>query len=150
VAFNKDVAGAHSSPLGDEYFAVMKPGDRTQLVWMQNGEPAGLYCADEEDGEAIRVCVNINESLYAFKVGGTDPEPSLAKECKPNTDLTVWTCTLQDGVTFADGSTLDANDVVTSYAAMWDAASPLHKARTGNFTYFSALFGGFLNPPPAQ
>jgi peptide/nickel transport system substrate-binding protein len=150
VAFKADVDGAHSSPLSDEYFAVMKAADRTQLVWTQNGEPAGLYCADEEDGEAIRVCDQINEALYSFKIGGTDTEPALAKECKPNADLTVWTCTLQDNVKFADGSDLDANDVVVSYAAMWDAANPLHKARTGNFTYFSALWGGFLNPPPAQ
>jgi hypothetical protein len=29
-------------------------------------------------------------------------------------------------------------------------ANPLHKGRTGNFTYFSALWGGFLNAPPAK
>jgi len=150
VAFKADVTGAHSSPLGDEYFAVMQPADRTQLVWLQNGEPAGLYCADEEDGEAIRVCDQVNEALYQFKIAGTDAEPGLAKACTPNTDLTVWTCTLQDNVTFADGAGLDANDVVESYAVVWDAANPLHKGRTGNFTYFSALWGGFLNPPPAE
>ena len=48
---------------------------------------------------------------------------------------------------FADGSTFDANDVVTSYAVQWDAANPLHKARTSVFEYWSGLFGGFLNPP---
>ncbi len=43
--------------------------------------------------------------------------------------------------------TLDANDVVMSYAVEWDAANPLHVGRTGNFNYFSALFGAFLNAP---
>jgi peptide/nickel transport system substrate-binding protein len=147
VAFKADVAGAMTSPLSLEYFAVMQPADRAQLVWLQNGEPGGLYCADEEDGESIRVCDQVTESLYAYKIGGVDTEPSLAKECKPNTELTVWTCSLQTGVKFADGSDFDANDVVTSYVAQWDAASPLHKGRTSTFTYFSALFGGFLNPP---
>ncbi len=50
-------------------------------------------------------------------------------------------------MTFHDGSSFDADDVVTSFAVQWDAANPLHKGRTGDFTYFSSLFGGFLNPP---
>ena len=88
------------------------------------------------------------EPLYAFEVGGTATEPLLAKECTPNEDLSVWTCTLREGVTFHDGAALDANDVVTSYAVQWDAANPLHVGRDGSFTYFPALWGGFLNPPP--
>ena len=57
---------------------------------------------------------------------GLDPQPALATGCTPNDDLTVWTCTLRDGVTFHDGSDLDASDVVMSFAAQWDACSPLH------------------------
>jgi ABC-type transport system substrate-binding protein len=149
VAFQADNEGAHSSPLGNENMSVISPGSDDQLVWMQNGEPGGLYCGDESDGESLRVCEQIKESLYAYAVGGTDVEPSLATECAPNDDLTVWTCTLQEGVSFHDGSTLDANDVVLSYAIQWDAEHPLHVGRTGDFVYFSALFG-FLNPPPAE
>jgi ABC-type transport system substrate-binding protein len=51
-------------------------------------------------------------------------------------------------VTFHDGATLDANDVVLTYASQWDAEHPLHKGRDNSFTYFPGLFGGFLNPPP--
>jgi ABC-type transport system substrate-binding protein len=90
------------------------------------------------------------EPLYAFENGGTATEPRLAKECTANEDASVWTCTLQDGVTFHDGAALDANDVVTSYAVQWDAANPLHVGRDGSFTYFAALWNGFLNPPPAE
>ncbi|MFL5679174.1 MAG: ABC transporter substrate-binding protein [Chloroflexota bacterium] len=148
VAYRADVADSHSSPLGNELFSVMTPGDRQQFVFQQGAEPGGLYCADETDGESLRVCEQMTEALYGYKIGGLDAEPALATECKPNTELTTWTCTLRDGVKFADGSTLDANDVVTTFAAQWDAKNPLHKARTGDFTYFSTLFGGFLNPPP--
>jgi len=149
VAFKASVDGAHASPLSNERFAAMSEEGADQLVWMQNGEPSGLYCADETDGEALRVCEQINESLLGYEVGGTEVEPALAEEWESNDDLTEWTFTLRDGVTFHDGSTFDANDVVASYRAQWDAADPRHVGREGLFTYFEALFGGFLNPPPA-
>jgi peptide/nickel transport system substrate-binding protein len=149
VAFNASVEDAHASPLSNERFAVMSEEGADQLVWMQNGEPSGLYCADETDGEALRVCEQINESLLGYEVGGTEVEPALAEEWESNEDLTEWTFTLREGVTFHDGSTFDANDVVASYRAQWDAADPRHVGREGLFTYFEALFGGFLNPPPA-
>jgi peptide/nickel transport system substrate-binding protein len=150
TAFTADIEGAHASPLGNEEFEVMGPGADTAFVWMQNAEPPGLYCADESDGEALRACEQMKESLYAFATGGVEPEPALATECTPNDDGTVWTCALREGVTFHDGAAFDANDVVLSYAVQWDAEHPLHVGRDGSFTYFSALWGGFLNPPPAE
>jgi peptide/nickel transport system substrate-binding protein len=90
----------------------------------------------------------VTEALLAYEVGGTAVVPSLAESCDPNDDLTEWTCTLRSGVKFHDGSDFDANDVVMSYAVQWDAAHPLHVGRDGSYTYFSALFGGFLNAPP--
>jgi peptide/nickel transport system substrate-binding protein len=147
TAWQADVEGAHSSPLGNEAFAVIGPGADDQLVWMQNAEPGGLYCADETDGESLRVCEQITEALYSYEVEGTAPIPALAEECAPNDALDEWTCTLREGVTFHDGATFDANDVVLSYAVQWDAEHPLHIGRTGTFDYFSALWGGLLNPP---
>jgi ABC-type transport system substrate-binding protein/ABC-type amino acid transport substrate-binding protein len=148
VAFKATAEGAHASPLGNEAFAVVEIPGQDTLVWMQNAEPIGLYCADETDGESLRACEQVNESLLAYEVGGTAVEPALAESYEPNEDLTEWTFKLRSGVKFHDGSELDAQDVVTSYTAQWDAASPLHTGRTGDFTYFSALFGGFKNPPP--
>jgi peptide/nickel transport system substrate-binding protein len=147
VAYLADVEGAHASPLSNEQFSVMTPGDREQLVFVQNGEPKGLYCADESDGEALRICEQMIEGLYGYAVAGVEAEPVLAESCEPNDDLTQWTCTLRQGVTFHNGATFGAEDVVLSYAVQWDAAHPLHKARDNSFTYFSGLFGGFLNPP---
>ena len=66
---------AHSSPLGNENFSVMTPGDRTQFVWMQNAEPIGLYCADETDGESLRACEQMLEPLYVYEIGGTAADP---------------------------------------------------------------------------
>jgi peptide/nickel transport system substrate-binding protein len=150
TAFRADVEGAHSSPLGNEALFAMKAGDRNQLVWLQNGEPGSLYCADETDGESLRVCEQIMEPLYSYEIGGTEPEPLLAEECTANDDSTQWTCTLRQDVTFHDGATFDANDVVVSYAAQWDAEHPLHVGVEGRglFEYWTYLFAAFLNPPP--
>ena len=150
TAWKADVAGAHSSPLTSERFSVMDPGGRSQLVWMQNAYPLSLYCADETDGETLRVCEQINEPLYEYETGGTAAQPALATECTPNDDATVWTCALRSGVTFHDGAHFDANDVVLSFAVQWDAAHPLHIGRTGSFEYWAGLFAQFLNAPPAE
>jgi len=150
TAFRADVEGAHSSPLGNEALFAMKAGDRNQLVWLQNGEPGSLYCADETDGESLRVCEQMMEPLYSYKIAGTEPEPLLAEECTANEDSTQWTCTLREGVTFHDGATFDANDVVVSYAVQWDAEHPLHVGVEGRglFEYWTFLFAAFLNEPP--
>lgn len=147
TAFKADVVGAHASPLSNEHFASMDPGGRTTLVWMQNAEPIGLYCADETDGESLRACEQMNESLLAYQIGGTAVEPSLAESYEANDDLTEWTFKLREGVIFHDGSAFDAKDVLLSYAVQWDAAHPLHVGRDGSFTYFPGLFGQFLNAP---
>lgn len=147
TAFKATVQGAHASPLGNEYFAAMQVEGQDTLTWMQNAEPIGLYCADETDGESLRACEQVNESLLAYEIGGTNIKPSLAENFEVNEELTEWTFFLREGVTFHDGSTMDANDVVLSYVVQWDAAHPLHVGRNGSFTYFPGLFDGFLNPP---
>lgn len=150
VAYRASVANAHVSPLGNERLASMDDTDDDTFIWMQNGEPASIYCADETDGEALRVCEQIMEALLSYEVGGTAVEPGLATEWTASDDLTTWTFTLREGVLFHDGSSLDANDVVMSYGVQWDAANPLHVGRDGNFTYFQAYFTSFLNAPEAE
>ncbi|NNF55057.1 MAG: peptide ABC transporter substrate-binding protein [Acidimicrobiales bacterium] len=145
TAFRADVTNAQASPLGNEVFAVMDPGGRDTIVWMQNAEPISLYCADETDGESLRACEQVNESLLAYEVGGTAVQPALAETWSADDTGTIWTFNLRPGVTFHDGSAFDANDVVTTWSAQWDASSPLHTGRDGNFTYFNADFGAFLN-----
>lgn len=147
AAYKADVAGAYASDIGAERFGLMDPGGRDTFVWLQNGEPAGLYCADESDGEALRACEQINESLLAYEPLTANIIPALATEWTANEDLTEWTFTLRDGITFHNGAAFDANDVVLSYVVQWDASHPLHVGRDGSFTYWSGLFGKFLNAP---
>src|SRR4249919_3491481 len=41
--------------------------------------------------------------------------PGLAQSCKPNDDLTVWTCTIRDDVKWSDGSPMTSKDIAFTY-----------------------------------
>jgi peptide/nickel transport system substrate-binding protein len=120
-----------------------------QLVWMQGAEPISLWCADETDGETLRACLQVYDSLMAYEFGGTQVVPALATSYEASPDATEWTFTLREGVKYTNGASLDANDVVATYMAAWDASSPNHVGNTGAFEYFVGFFGAFLNAPPA-
>lgn len=146
-AFRTDVDGKQASPTSTERFVSVLPGDRSQFVYMQHERPGSLFCADEIDDVALRVCSQLSESLYRHDSPEPALVPSLARVCVPDKKLLVWTCTLREGIRFHDGSALDANDVVLSYAIRWDATHPLHRGREGTFQAFVDRFGGFLHPP---
>ncbi len=147
VAYKAGLKGnPHASPLGNENFSVMSNGTGT-FVWMQNAEPISLYCPDETDGESLRACEQVTQSLLGYKTGGTEVEPVLAESYEANADLTEWTFKLRPGVKFHDGSAFDSKDVLTSLSIQWDAHNALHTGNTGAFSYWSGLFGAFLNAP---
>lgn len=73
----------------------------------------------------------INESLFTLE-GEADQLPQLvpllaAKEPKISADSRSWEIQLREDVSFSDGTTFDAQDVVASYRAIMDprTASPL-------------------------
>ena len=147
VGYRADVLNAHASPLGNEYFAPMIPGSRDKFVFMQNAEPISLYCNDETDGESLRACEQVLESLLAFAPGTQEVVPGLATACTPNTALTEWTCKLRANVKFHDGSAFTADDVVMSWGVAWDFTNPLHIGNTGAFEYTTILWGNVLHAP---
>jgi ABC-type transport system substrate-binding protein len=69
----------------------------------------------------------------------------LAESWESSQDLTRWTFHLRYDARFSNAASLDANDVVTSFASIWDRSNPNHSGRTGEFTIFKELFGQFLN-----
>ena len=150
AVFNRAITGAHANPLGFERFEEMSVAGAELTTWMQSHEPLSLYCADESDVDTFRACSQVIETLYRFPGEGATPEPALAESCEPNSDLTVWTCQLRADVRFHDQSILNANDVVKSFQVQWDAASPLHKGRSGEFAYFKGFWGEFLNAGTSQ
>jgi peptide/nickel transport system substrate-binding protein len=146
TAYRADVTNQQASPLGNEYFAVMDPGGRDVFIWMQNAEPISLFCADETDGESLRACEQVVEALYSYEINGTAVQPALAESCTPNDDLTVWTCTLRQGITFHDGSDFDAADVVATFNMGLNIGSPTHVGNTAAWEYYDYLWGLMKKP----
>ena len=138
------VENAHFRPFGAPLMAKVDPGKDT-FVFMQNAEPISLFCQDESDGESLAPCQQVTETLLAYAIDSGEVVPELATGCTPNADSTVWTCALREGVTFHDGTTFDANDVVASWAAGIDASNPNHIGNTGSFTYYDYLWDGLMN-----
>lgn len=146
AAYRADVDPAQAHPFTTERFFASDPGGRDVFVWMQNAEPISLFCADESDGESLRACEQVTEGLYAYEINGAAVEPALAEVCEPNEDLTVWTCTLRQGVKFHDSTDFDANDVVATFTMGLDASSPLHKGNANLWDYYGYLWG-LMNVP---
>ncbi len=138
------VKNAHFRPFGAPLFGKVDPGKDT-FVFMQNAEPISLFCQDESDGESLAPCQQVVETLLAYAIDSGEVVPELATSCTANEDSTVWTCYLREGVTFHDGTKLDANDVVASWAAGIDASNPNHIGNTGAFDYYGYLWDGLMN-----
>ena len=138
------VKNAHFRPFGAPLFHLVDPGKDT-FVFMQNAEPISMYCADETDGESLAVCQQVVEPLLGYAIDSGTTEPRVATSCTGNSDATMFDCAIRQGVKFHDGSSLDANDVVASWAAGIDAKNANHKGNTGAFGYYTNLWDGLMN-----
>lgn len=142
MGYKLTVEGAYASPFGTSEFYVMSNGT-DQFVFMQNAEPASIFSWDENDDESFGMARQMYNTLTEATPDGVNPE--LAESWEANADATEFVFKLREGVKYHNGADFDANDVVNFFMSMWDASNPNHVGRTGNFEYFNALFGTFLN-----
>jgi peptide/nickel transport system substrate-binding protein len=109
------------------------------FVWGRSGDAKLLDPADVTDGESAMVVTNLFDTLVGFKRGSTEIEPSLATSWTTSDDKLTWTFLLREGVTFHDGSPLDAEAVVFSFERQRDPAHPARRA-TSSFSYYHDNF----------
>lgn len=119
--------------------------DKDTIRFVGSSEPLSLWPADEDDFATFRITRQLYDTLLSPGFGGQKLQPLLAENWESSEDLTEWTFNLRYNVQFSDGSQFDANDVVASFAAIWDASDPNHKGRTGEFAMFKRLFGSLLH-----
>lgn len=77
-------------------------------------DPTKTYATGYSGGTALAAVYDV---LVRYDPTSKKFVPQLAKDVKPNADFTKWTVTLRDGITFSDGSPVNAEAVVSS--AKW-------------------------------
>ena len=105
------------------------------LAWPVAAEPSGTFRFAHDvgsgalssldpiaNGRILTITEKLMSRLVRPGVEGI-PQPDLATKWSANEDGTVWTFALREGVTFHDGSTFEAADVVYSLERILDPAS---------------------------
>jgi peptide/nickel transport system substrate-binding protein len=110
------------------------------LVVALDRDVAGLDAAVVEDTASLLVAAQIYDTLVAYQPGGSFPVPGLAQSWSASADGLTWTFNLRPGISFHDGTPLNAEAVAFNIRRWWDPASPYHNE---DFPYFDAIFGGF-------
>jgi peptide/nickel transport system substrate-binding protein len=143
VANNRSLENMVIGPVNENFPEMTAPNG--VINFMQSSEPTSLWPADEDSKDTFRVASLLYDTLLSYEYGTTKLKPGLADTWSSNADLTEWTFQLRYEPKFSNGSSVDANDVVASFASMWDAANPNHKGNTGQFAVFRRFFGDFIN-----
>jgi peptide/nickel transport system substrate-binding protein len=116
-------------------------GEGGTLVFAGAADPVVIDGALVSDGESIRVITQIFETLVGLKAGTTEVEPRLAESYEVNDEATVFTFKIREGVTFHDGTELDAKAVCFNFDRWYNFKGPLQSASASY--YWQAFFGGY-------
>src|SRR5436309_1212596 len=100
--------------------------DPATVVFARGADSQKLDPGDVDDGESIKVLVNITEGLVRFKTGTAEIEPCLATSWTISPDGLTYTFKLRPGVRFHDGTPLDATAALFSFQRQMDPKHPAH------------------------
>lgn len=103
------------------------------LVYARGADAKKLDPADIQDGESVKVCTNLFETLVTFAPGSAEVVPCLAASWEPSDGGKTWRFRLRRDVRFHDGGTLDAEAVVFCLERLRDPENP-HR-HGGTFPY---------------
>ncbi len=87
----------------------------SDVVVRSDSQPANLDPHQLFDVPMVGYALNTYDTLYRYEGNPPVMKPWLAKSHTASADGLTWTFTLNDGVTFHDGSPLTADDVVFSF-----------------------------------
>jgi len=117
------------------------------LIFARGGDSVRLDPADITDGESVKVCQNIFNTLYEFDLGTSSVHPALATGYEVSEDGLEWTFFLREGVMFhpwGDNASYEmtAEDVVFTFARQYDENHPYHE---GDFAYWGYMYNYITN-----
>ena len=124
-------------------FAVLLLGaawaQDSQIVVGLQAEPVTLDAHQISDYNSSRTAMPMFEGLVRFKDGSTEVEPGLAESWEVSEDGLTYTFRLREGLTFHDGTPVDAEAAKFSVERQTDPDNPYHD--TGEFPYAEFTFG---------
>ena len=109
------------------------------FIFARGADSQKLDPADVDDGESVKVLLNVCEGLVRFKTGTAEIEPCLATKWTISPDGLTYTFTVRQGVKFHDGTPLDANTALVSFRRQMDKDHPA-RPKSGTFAYWSTMF----------
>ncbi|MEJ2288774.1 MAG: ABC transporter substrate-binding protein, partial [Deinococcales bacterium] len=118
-------------------WAWAQPG--SQIVIGLQAEPATLDTAQLTDYNSSRAASQMYEGLVRFKDASTEVEPGLAESWDVSSDGLVYTFHMRPGVTFHDGTPVDAAAAKFSFERQIDPNNAYHD--TGDFAYAEFTLG---------
>lgn len=110
-----------------------------QIIFGAAGAPDLFDPLYAQDGETFRVVRQMNEGLVTFTPGTADVAPALAESWEQSEDGLTWTFALREGVTFHDGTPMDADAVCFNFDRMYNQTG----AGATQAIYWSDTMGGF-------
>lgn len=120
------------------------PAGTGALVFGSGGQPVNLTPGNITDGNSIYVQRQIYNYLIGTEPGTTELTPELATEWTASEDGLTWTFKLREGVTFHDGTDLNAEAIVFNVNRWWDPDFEFGYRAEGNlFEIWTDLFGGY-------
>jgi peptide/nickel transport system substrate-binding protein len=116
------------------------------LTFGAAGAPSMFDPLYATDGESFRPARQMMEGLVGFKPGTADIEPKLAESWENSKDGLTWTFKIRQGVTFHDGTKLDAAAVCYNLDRMYSQTG----AGATQAQYWADNMGGFKDQKDAD
>lgn len=120
-------------------FSAAWAQDTTRIVVGLQAEPVALDPAQLSDYNSSRAAMPMFEGLVRFADGSTEIEPALAESWEVSDDGLTYTFTMREGVTFHDGTPVDAEAAKFAFERQIDPDHPFHD--TGEFAYADFTLG---------
>lgn len=111
----------------------------TTFVFARGSDAEKLDPADVDDGESVNTLAQCLEGLVRFRPGTLEVEPWLAESFAVSPDGLTYTFEIREGVTFHDGTPLDAQAAAYSFQRQLDPDHPAHLPQA-TFPYWNYLY----------